>query len=229
MSGVDFAQLGTSLHRANGTTVVADTDAITSLGVASGIAGQGSLATLNALANGSAFLTGFGAMSGVDFAQLGTSLYRANGTTVVADTDAITSLGVASGIAGQGSLATLNALANGSAFLTGFGAMSGVDFAQLGTSLSGQWHDGGRRYRRDHLAGVASGIAGQGSLATRNTAAYGSEYLTGFGALAPPRLYPLWDQYPARRRGLHRRRYRRHHLAWRRQRDSGAGRSCHPQ
>ncbi len=39
-------------------------------------------------------------MSGVDFAQLGTSLYRANGT-VVADTDAITSLGVASGIAGQ--------------------------------------------------------------------------------------------------------------------------------
>lgn len=83
----------------------------TPLGTAAAIAGQGALATQNALAYGGGFLTGFGTLAGRSNARFGTEIYRANGVTLVNDADAITALGIASAIVGQGTGATANTLA----------------------------------------------------------------------------------------------------------------------
>lgn len=99
----------TNLFRANGATAIADADAITSLGVASGIAGQGSFATRNSVAYGESLLTGFGWLASRNNARLGAEVVRQDGSTTVTDAAAITSLGVASGITGQGPWATYGA------------------------------------------------------------------------------------------------------------------------
>lgn len=104
---------------------------ITSANTASGIAGQGGLATLNFVTIGSnlrladgttvattaAVVTASGVASGIasqgglatqNFVLFSSTVRLANGTTVVTDAMVVTSSGVASGIAGQGALATKN-------------------------------------------------------------------------------------------------------------------------
>jgi hypothetical protein len=84
----------------------------TPLGTALGIAGQGALATLNALGFGSGYLTGFGSLAGRNKINLGVpgdgTAYLADQTDsfVVTNAHAITSQGTAAGIAGQGTFAT---------------------------------------------------------------------------------------------------------------------------
>jgi hypothetical protein len=97
--------------RQDGVTRLTDAMAVTSMGTASGFAGQGSLATLNSLGLGSGFLTGFGGLAGRDTVRLG------NGGGVVneaqsqwlTDGSVITGLGTAAAIAGQSSWATFGA------------------------------------------------------------------------------------------------------------------------
>lgn len=83
----------------------------TTIGIAAGFAGQGALATQNALAYGGAFLTGFGALAARANVRFANEIFRSNGTTLVVDADAITALGVAAAIVGQGAGATANTLA----------------------------------------------------------------------------------------------------------------------
>ena len=96
----------TNLFRANGTTAITDADAITNLGTAAAITGQGAFATVNSAAYGSALLTGFGTLAPRSNVRFGTEVVRANGSTVVADSDAITALGTAAAISNQGPGAT---------------------------------------------------------------------------------------------------------------------------
>lgn len=81
---------------------------LTALGTAAAIASQGAFATLSSAAYGSALLTGFGTLAPRSDVRFGTEVKRSDGTTIVTDSLAITSLGTASAIAAQGALATLS-------------------------------------------------------------------------------------------------------------------------
>lgn len=82
----------------------------TTLGTAAAIAGQGAFATISSAAFGSSLLTGFGSLAGDSSVRLGNAgkVYREDGTSRLTDSLAITSLGISSGFAGQGALATKN-------------------------------------------------------------------------------------------------------------------------
>lgn len=195
------------LFRADGSTPLSDATVITSVGTAAAITGQGAFATLSSAAYGSGLLTGFGALAPLAFTTLGTNVRRADATTVVTDALAITSLGSAASIAGQGAFATLNSAAYGSALLTGFGSLAPLSsitgltagavtgqgalatLSQVNLGASGRvYRDDGATRLTDALAvtslGSAASIAGQGAFATLSSAAYGSGLLTGFGSLA---------------------------------------------
>jgi len=104
---------------------------ITGTHTAASIVGQGALALLNSLANGGAYLSGFGALSALatinssalldagvviytalasTAVRLGTNITRNDGTTSLTDALAVTSLGTAAAIASQGTFATLSAI-----------------------------------------------------------------------------------------------------------------------
>jgi hypothetical protein len=79
----------------------------TPIGTAAAIAGQGSLATLNSLGYGTSYLTGFGSLAPRNRISLGDGfIFRADGSTGLTDSLAVTSIGTAAAIAGQGNLAT---------------------------------------------------------------------------------------------------------------------------
>lgn len=83
----------------------------TSVNTASAITGQGALATLSSLANGSSFLTGFGGLSSMSNLFFGSgSLLESNGGPVASLAGFKTSLGQAASISGQGAFATINNL-----------------------------------------------------------------------------------------------------------------------
>ncbi len=154
-------QLGTNVIREGG-ALVTDAAAITSLGIASGFSGQGSLASLNSLAYGTSYLTGFAYLATVDRVHLGVGsggVTNENNTSWVTDALAITSLGVASGFAGQGALASLTY----------------VRFGGPATGYAGVFNGAGSAYATDAgyqtSQGIASGIAGQGAGATANSLA----------------------------------------------------------
>lgn len=103
--------LGRTIVRNDRLTPVGDADAITNLGTAALIAGQGAFATLAQITAGN--IGTYVGPNAVDYARLSTTavrfggnVRRADGTTLVGDADAITSLGTAALIAGQGALAT---------------------------------------------------------------------------------------------------------------------------
>ena len=192
LAPLGFTTFGTNVRRADGTTVVTDALAITSLGQAATIAGQGNFATQNSVAYGSAFLTGFGSLAPLGFTTFGTNVRRADGTTVVTDALAITSLGQAATIAGQGNFATQSSVAYGSAFLTGFGSLAPLGFTTFGTNVR---RADGTTVVTDALAitslGQAASITGQGDLALTNRATL------PFGSNAAPNSEFLsTDVYP---------------------------------
>lgn len=138
-------RLNTNIVREDGSTAVTDALVVTSVGTAAAISGQGALATLSSLAYGGAYLTGFAALAAkatIDSSalvgagvivytalastavRLGTNIVRNDGSTSLTDALAVTSLGTAAAIASQGALATLNSLAYGGGYLTGFGVVA---------------------------------------------------------------------------------------------------------
>jgi len=184
----------------------------TILGQAATITSQGAFATVNTAAYGSGLLTGFGSLAALAFTTFGTNVRRADGTTIVTDALAITSLGQAATIAGQGALATLAQVNLGvsgrvyrddgvtrltdaiavtslgqAATIASQGALATLGQVNLG--VSGRvYRDDGTTRLTDAIAvtslGQAATIAGQGAFATISSAAYGSGLLTGFGSLA---------------------------------------------
>jgi hypothetical protein len=174
---------------------------VTASNVAASIASQGALATstLTAaqVANANVSINAAGVLSGagggaVTFGGLGGGavgqqaslklggayLFRTDGTTVLTDNNVVTSLGVASAITGQGSLATLSSVAYGSGNVTGFGALAAKSTASIDTDIV----DGTNYFRyptadKSKLSGVqagadvtashtASAIIGQAATAT---------------------------------------------------------------
>lgn len=153
----------------------------TVLGISSGFTGQGNLATLNSVAYGSAYATGFGGMAALSFATIGSNVRLADGTTVATNAMVVTSLGIASGISGQGALATQNSLAYGSAYLTGFAALAALNYVRLGGPTgdrAGLLNEASSQWMTDYLlittAGIAAGFSGQGALAVLNAIATGN-------------------------------------------------------
>lgn len=168
---------------------------VTETRVAASILGQGSLALLNSLAYGSGYLsgfgvlaslgsvsfggpyvTGFGSLAGLGQVNLGVSgnVYREDGSTRLTDAIAVTSLGVAASIFGQGSLALLNSLAYGGSYLTGFGTLAPRSDVYFGSSFITETSGGTQASLANFktILGVASSITGQGALATLAQAAW---------------------------------------------------------
>jgi hypothetical protein len=175
LSALAFTTFGTNVRRADATTIVTDALAITSLGQAATIVGQGNFATQSSVAYGSAFLTGFGSLAPLGFTTFGTNVRRADGTTIVTDALAITSLGQAATIVGQGNFATQSSVAYGSAFLTGFGSLAPLGFTTFGTNVR---RADGTTVVTDALAitslGQAATIVGQQALATLAFTTFGT-------------------------------------------------------
>lgn len=203
-----FAALGDTVRRADGTTLLTDALAVTSLGTASAIAGQGALATLGAadwgthVANRPAALTTLtngrlhasnmqygdavlvsdrqpaeaganvtgnhtaaailnqGALAVRGTARLGFHLLREDDVTILTDALAVTSLGTASAITGQGGLATLGAVGFGSTVSGAYGRILRENGVQVTDALAVT------------SLGTASAIAGQGALATKSKAGF---------------------------------------------------------
>jgi len=107
-AAADGATLGSVFNsntwRNDGTTLVTDALAVTSLGTAAAISGQGAFATVNSAAYGSSLLTGFSTLATLSQVNLGAAgrVYRDDGSTRLTDSLAVTSLGTAAAIAGQG-------------------------------------------------------------------------------------------------------------------------------
>jgi hypothetical protein len=143
----------------------------TALGIASGFTGQGALASLSSLGLGSGFLTGFGGLAGRNNIRLGYEggLVNEAQNQWLTDGGIITSLGIAGGFFGQGSLATLSSLGFGSNFLTGFGSLAGTDRVRLGIS-GGMVNEANNQWLTDGSVitglGTAASIFGQGFGAT---------------------------------------------------------------
>jgi hypothetical protein len=138
----------------------------TILGIASGFTGQGIFATAPAIGRGNVF----GGYFNADTFGLGSTITRNNGL-IINDADAITSLGISSGFAGQGALATLNQLANGGPFLTGFGQLSSLASLAFGSPYLLESSGGSQATLSNFKTslGIASGFTGQGALATLST------------------------------------------------------------
>ncbi|MBX9881273.1 MAG: hypothetical protein K2X73_04800 [Sphingomonas sp.] len=90
---------------------------VTEARVASGIAGQGALATISSLGYGSPLLTGFGGLAPLDRVRLGVlgagGIVNAANSQWLGDADLITLLGTAAAISGQGALATRSTVTDG--------------------------------------------------------------------------------------------------------------------
>lgn len=159
---------------------------VTGGNTAAALFGQGALATKDTLANGGPHLTGFGDLSRFFGIRFGggsgnfAGIYGEDGT-ITTDAGYRTLLGTAAGIFGQGLLATLNSLANGSPFLTGFGALSRFTGIRFGGELNGfaGFFDEVGNIATDSgfktALGVASAIFGQGALATQGSVAFGTQ------------------------------------------------------
>ena len=159
----------------------------TALGIASGISGQGSFATLSSAAYGSTYLTGFGALAARARVSLGDGyVFRSDGTTSLTDALAVTALGTAAALAGQGAFATLSSAAYGSSLLTGFGSLAPLASVYFGSSYVLESNGGAQATLANFktASGTAAAIAGQGAYATVSTVSYGSSFLSGFGGLA---------------------------------------------
>jgi len=172
--------------------------------LASGISGQGALATLNAV-DWASQITGSAkpadnatkniitrsttAPSGASVNDIwiltnggGTpqAVYAYNGSTWVLGAD-ITAVNTALAITGQGALATLNSVAYGSGNVSGFGALAGLSYVTTGTT---QIYSGTYGYLNDAAIvtaiGTASGINGQTAWATYT--GYGPAAVTHPGA-----------------------------------------------
>jgi hypothetical protein len=101
------SQFNVDTYRNDGTTLVTDALAVTSLGTASAIAGQGALATVNS-ADFDTQVTGAAkpANNATVGSRFNVNAYRNDGTTLVTDAIAVTALGTAASIAGQAATAT---------------------------------------------------------------------------------------------------------------------------
>lgn len=197
LAALAFTTLGANVRRADGSTILTDALAVTSLGTASGIAGQGSFATVSSITTGnSGTLIGAAALTytllSTTAVRLGVNVTRNDGTTALTDALAVTTLGTAAGIAGQGALATLSGLAAGGPYLSGFGDLSTRGGIRLGTATSywaGLIDENNSFAVTNALAitslGTATGIAGQGAFATLNAITTGnSATLINAGAVS---------------------------------------------
>lgn len=165
----------TLLLRDDGTTALTEAAAITSLGTAAAIAGQGALATLGQVNLGAAG-----------------RVFRDDGTTRLTDALAVTSLGTAAAIAGQAAWATYTGLVPAN-------VAGQVQFLSTGGNLDTLTRVTNRRMTlllRDDgttalteaaaitALGTASAIVGQGSGATANN-------LAGLNATESARFYGI--------------------------------------
>jgi hypothetical protein len=145
---------------------------------------------------------GAGDLALLDSVTFGTNVYRSGGP-LVTDATAITALGTAAGISGQGALATLSAAAWGSqvtgrpAELTDGRITAALDSSgdlarnitttrRNASNLLG--YTGGATFSGELAADVtsthtASAISGQGSLATRNNVLAGTHIMNGAATL----------------------------------------------
>lgn len=150
----------------------------TSIGTAAALAGQGAFATLNSAAYGSSLLTGFGTLAPRSEMFFGDGFLRETTGGTSATLPAFkTSIGTASAISGQGAFATLNSVAYGSSYLSGFGTLaprSEMFFGDgfLRETTGGTWASLAN-FKTNQ--GTAAAIAGQGALATKNSASWGSD------------------------------------------------------
>lgn len=176
----------------------------TNLGTAAAISGQSSWATYSGLvptnvAGQVQFLDTGGnldTITRITNRRL-TLLKRADGTTDVTEGAVVTSLGTASGISGQGALATLSSIGYGSGYITSFPSAINPSNMYSG-SIGSQWlYDPTSgvlicdRWPAEYGANVtetrvAASITGQGGLATRNNARVGWELVDEAGAYLPP-------------------------------------------
>jgi hypothetical protein len=160
----------------------------TSTNTASGIAGQGAFATVNTAGYGSSLLTGFGLLSPLNALNFGSSyLLESAGGSQATLAAFKTIQGIAASITGQGGFATINSAAYGSSFLTGFGQLSPLSELFFGSSLFKE-SSGGIAASLNNFktsVGIASGIAGQGGLATKS--AVGNAEIS-LGAVSPSRF-----------------------------------------
>jgi hypothetical protein len=137
----------------------ADYADVTGGNISLGFAGQGALATKSTLQYGDAELVGLGTFATLN--SINTATANANnllrysaGGQFIGDLNAdLTSGNISLGFTGQGALATLNALAYGGGYLTGFGSLAGL------SSILGL---------------TAGGFTGQGALATLNDVSTGN-------------------------------------------------------
>jgi len=91
----------------NGNALLSRSQLLTSLGVASAIAGQGAFATLSNAAYGSPLLTGFGELASLGSVYFGSPyLLEASGGSQASIAAFKTALGIAAGILGQAAIAT---------------------------------------------------------------------------------------------------------------------------
>ena len=117
-------RLNKHIAREDGTTHLTDSLAVTSLGTAAAITGQGSFATLSSInstladtnnllrrSSGGLFSGDLAATVG---ARSGTNLFRTDGSTILTQAEIRTAEGVAASVTGQGALATLSSAAWGS-------------------------------------------------------------------------------------------------------------------
>lgn len=192
------------VYRDDGVTRLTDTLAVTSIGTAAAISGQGAFATVSTAAYGSGLLTGFGTLAPRNTVRLANEVYRADGSTLLTDALAVTSLGTAAAISGQGALATLgqvNLGAGGRVYrddgttrvtdsiaITSLGTAAGIASQGAYATLNETYFGDGllRESAGGSTAtlsvfktalGTAASISGQGSLATRGDVYFGSSYL----------------------------------------------------
>lgn len=196
LATLDRIKLGLSgglVNEANSAWITDDL-AITSLGTAAGIYGQGALATRSSVAYGSAYVSGFGGLAAQTGVRMGgpsggyAGILNEPGAFWITDAGYHTAQGTAAAILGQSSWATYGGLTPGTVAgqvsqLNAIGQLpaesvylSGVDY------LSNRWPQEANANRTEIR--TAAAIAGQGALATQSSLAYGSGYLTGFGGLA---------------------------------------------
>lgn len=153
-------------------------------GTAAAISGQGALATQSTLAYGSAYLSGFNTLATLDRVKLGISggLVNEANSAWITDDLAITSLGTAAGIYGQGALATRSSVAYGSEYVSGFGglaAQTGVRMGGPSGGYAGILNEPGAFWITDAgyqtVQGTAAAITGQGALATQSDINYDTQ------------------------------------------------------
>jgi hypothetical protein len=101
---IDLARLGSMVTRQDGTTLLTDAAAVTSLGTAAAIAGQAATATSSDFS----VITGTTkpANNATVGARAGTNIFRTDGTTVLTQAEIRTAEGTAASITGQGPGAT---------------------------------------------------------------------------------------------------------------------------